>query len=329
MSRVLTVDKLRVRFRVQGSLRALLQRNADPFIDAVRDVSFHIKEGETFTLVGESGSGKSTVAMAIAGLHPVAEGSIHFGDANISEFDSAAMQDYRKQISYIWQNPVGSLSPRLSVGSLITEPFHIHQLKAADLKAEARRLLNMVGLPTDFTERYPHQLSGGQARRVGVARALALQPKLIIADEPTAGLDVSVQGDILNLLNSLQDRLGLSMFVITHNLNIVRHISDRTAIMYLGRFVELGNTDDVFAAARHPYTLALLSANPEADPDAIIERIELQGEVPSLLQRPGGCEFHTRCPKAAELCKQQFPPVHRDYNESWITCHYPQNQDAP
>ena len=234
MSNILEVANVRVRFRSQGALQALVQGNSDPYIDAVRDVSFSVKEGETFTLVGESGSGKSTLAMAMAGLHKAAEGSILFNGDDVTTMDDDAMQTYRKQISFMWQNPVGSLSPRLSVGSLITEPFKIHGLKQQDLRAESDRLLKLVGLPAHFSERYPHQLSGGQARRVGVARALALHPKLIIADEPTAGLDVSVQGEILNLLNRLQDELGVSMFVITHNLNIVRHISDQTAIMYLG-----------------------------------------------------------------------------------------------
>ncbi|MFT5114481.1 MAG: oligopeptide/dipeptide ABC transporter ATP-binding protein [Parasphingorhabdus sp.] len=323
MSNILEVTNARVRFRTQGGLQALVQRNDDPFIDAVRDVSFNIKEGETFTLVGESGSGKSTLAMAVAGLHKTAEGSILFNREDVTKMDNNAMQVYRKQISFMWQNPVGSLSPRLSVGSIITEPYRIHGLKDTDFKAESDRLLKLVGLPTHFAERYPHQLSGGQARRVGVARALALNPKLIIADEPTAGLDVSVQGEILNLLNRLQDEFGISMFVITHNLNIVRHISDRTAIMYLGRFVELGNTDEIFANAKHPYTLALLSANPEADPDAQINRIELKGEVPSLFQRPGGCEFHTRCPFAAVRCDSEFPPAHTADSGHWLTCHYP------
>jgi oligopeptide/dipeptide ABC transporter ATP-binding protein len=323
MSAVLEASNVRVRFRVQGGLQAMIQGNDDPYIDAVRDVSFSINEGETFTLVGESGSGKSTLAMAVAGLHKTAEGSILFNGDDVTSMDDNAMQVYRKQISFIWQNPAGSLSPRLNVGSLITEPFRIHGLKATDLGAESDRLLKLVGLPTHFSERYPHQLSGGQARRVGVARALALRPKLIIADEPTAGLDVSVQGEILNLLNRLQDELGVSMFVITHNLNIVRHISDRTAIMYLGRFVELGATDDIFAHARHPYTLALLSANPEADPDAQINRIELKGEVPSLLQRPAGCEFHTRCPFVAARCDREFPQTQTNENSHWLTCHYP------
>ncbi len=323
MNAVVQAQNVRVRFPVKAAWRKKLQRNHDPYIDAVRDVSFTIEPGQTFTLVGESGSGKSTLAMAVAGLLPVAGGSIRFIGDEVTRMNSAAMQAYRKQISFIWQNPVGSLSPRLNVGSLITEPYRIHRLKERDRKTECARLLKLVGLPTHFSTRYPHQLSGGQARRVGVARALALHPKLIIADEPTAGLDVSVQGEILNLLNRLQDDLGISIFVITHNLNVVRHISDRTAIMYLGRLVEQGPTDEIFSQPRHPYTLALLSANPQPDPDANIERIELKGEVPSLLERPAGCEFHTRCPFAADRCDHIFPPLHAPGDEHVLTCHYP------
>jgi len=326
MSTLLEIKDLRIRFRVKSSLQAMLERVEDPFIDAVRQVSFSIAEGETFTLVGESGSGKSTLALAIAGLLRASEGSILFNGDDVTQMNAKDMMTYRKQISMMWQNPVGSLSPRLSVGSLITEPYKIHGLNEKNLKLEASRLLKLVGLAEHFSERYPHQLSGGQARRVGVARALALSPKLIIADEPTAGLDVSVQGEILNLLNKLQDELGVSMFVITHNLNIVRHISDRTAIMYLGRFAELGPTDDIFANPRHPYTLALLSANPEPDPDVSIEdRIELKGEVPSLMHRPIGCEFHTRCPFVGHHCDTVFPPLQQVGESHSLTCHYPRS----
>jgi oligopeptide/dipeptide ABC transporter ATP-binding protein len=323
MTRLLEARNVRVRFRAKSALQALAQRVADPFIDAVRDVSFGIEAGETFTLVGESGSGKSTLAQAVAGLLPAAEGSIAFDGIEVTTMDPAALQAYRKRIAFMWQNPVGSLSPRLSVGALITEPYRIHRLSDRDQKAECVRLLKMVGLPPEFSTRFPHQLSGGQARRVGVARALALNPRLIIADEPTAGLDVSVQGEILNLVNRLQDELGVAMFIITHNLNIVRHISDHTAIMYLGRFVELGPTDEIFAHPRHPYTLALLSANPEPDPDAAIDRIELKGEVPSLMSRPPGCEFHTRCPFVGEGCGADAPPLHVAGEAHTLTCHYP------
>ena len=322
---VLEVKDLRVRFRVASPLQAKINKIEDPFIDAVRNVSFAIEEGKTFTLVGESGSGKSTLALAVARLLPTAEGSIRFNGDEVTTMSDGEVMDYRKQISMMWQNPVGSLSPRLTVKSLITEPYKIHGLKDRDTDAECNRLLDMVGLPTHFSSRYPHQLSGGQARRVGVARALALNPKLIIADEPTAGLDVSVQGEILNLLNQLQDDLGVSMFVITHNLNIVRHISDQTAIMYLGRFLELGPTDDIFEQARHPYTDALLAANPEPDPDAQVEHVELKGEVPSLMNRPSGCEFHTRCPFVQDDCKRSLPELTGSETHVF-RCHHPIHQ---
>ncbi len=323
MSTILKIEKVRVRFRSMSSIQAWMKREPEPFIDAVRDVSLSIKEGETVTLVGESGSGKSTLALAVAGLVPASEGSIQFRGKEVTTMNRNEMRSYRKQISFMWQNPVGSLSPRQTVGALITEPYIVHGMTDRNRQEESARLLKMVGLPAHFSARYPHQLSGGQARRVGVARALALSPKLIIADEPTAGLDVSVQGEILNLLNRLQDELDVSMFVITHNLNIVRHISDRTAIMYLGRFVEQGPTDAIFSHPRHPYTLALLSANPKPDPDITIDRIELKGEVPSLMNRPSGCEFHTRCPFAAAQCTHQFPPTEAVNENHVLTCHYP------
>ena len=328
MSKLLSIKNLRVRFRIKSPLQAMLQKIDDPYIDAVRQVSLDIKQGETFTLVGESGSGKTTLALAVAGLLNAAEGQIKFMNEDVTSMTSSQIMAYRKKISFIWQNSIGSLSPRMSVGSLITEGYKIHNLKDRDLKMEADRLLKLVGLPTHISGRYAHQLSGGQARRVGVARAIALKPKLIIADEPTAGLDVSVQGEILNLLNKLKDDLGVSLFVITHNLNIVRHISDKTAVMYLGRFVEQGQTDDIFAKPKHPYTLALLSANLTPYPEASLKnRIELKGEVPSLMNRPNGCEFHTRCPFSSEHCDNEFPPMHVFDGEQILTCHYPLNQN--
>lgn len=214
------------------------------------------------------------------------------------------MRPLRKDIAMMFQDPTGSLSPRLTIRNLITEPYKIQGMKDRDLDAEAKRLLELVNLPAHFAERYPYQLSGGQARRVGVARALALEPKLILADEPTAGLDVSVQGELLNLLNDLRERLGLSMVIITHNLNVVRHVADRMGILYLGRLVEEGTTEAIFHEPRHPYTNCLLSANPEPDPDARLDRIALKGEPPSLVKRPTGCEFRDRCPMASDICTQ-------------------------
>ena len=310
MTALLEVESLRVRYRVAGPVRVRLM-GLVPFIDAVLDVSFAIAAGTTFALVGESGSGKSTLARAIMGLVPVHGGAIRFaGDA-------------RREMAMMFQDPVGSLSPRLTVQSLITEPFRIHRIGGRNLAAEARRLLALVGLPADFAGRYPHQLSGGQARRVGVARALALSPKLIIADEPTAGLDVSVQGEILNLLARLQRELGLTLMMITHNLAIVRHTSDAMAIMYLGRFIEQGPTAAIFARPGHPYTHGLLAAQPQPDPDRRRTDVELKGEVPSLARRPPGCEFHTRCPFRQPRCVRE-PPVARTVMPGHrLSCHFP------
>ncbi len=271
-------------------------------VNVLAGVDFTVEPGETYAMVGESGSGKTTVIRAIAGLAPAQAGSIKFDGKEIRGIGEAAMRPLRKDIAMMFQDPTGSLSPRLTIRNLITEPYKIQGMKDRDLDAEAKRLLEMVNLPSHFADRYPYQLSGGQARRVGVARALALEPKLILADEPTAGLDVSVQGELLNLLNDLRERLGLSMVIITHNLNVVRHVADRMGILYMGRLVEEGTTEDIFKSPRHPYTNCLLSANPEPDPDARLERIALTGEPPSLLNRPKGCEFRERCPMASEIC---------------------------
>jgi oligopeptide/dipeptide ABC transporter ATP-binding protein len=323
MAELLRVDDLVVRYRAMGPVAALLAGIRDPFVDAVLEVSFALAAGQTLGIVGESGSGKSTLARALMGLVRPAAGTIAFDGMSPSGRSDAALRPYRRHIALMFQDPLASLSPRLTVQSLITEPFLIHGLAARDLAAEARRLLAMVGLEPGFAARYPHQLSGGQARRVGVARALALSPRLVIADEPTAGLDVSVQGEILNLMNRLQRQHGLTYVVITHNLPVVRHISDRLAIMYMGRFVEQGATGTVFARPAHPYTEALLTATPMPDPDRRRPPPALRGEVPSLLNRPSGCEFHTRCPYAKERCRIERPlPQLRPPGQT-VRCHFP------
>ena len=273
-------------------------------VNVLAGVDFKVEQGETYAMVGESGSGKTTVIRAIAGLAPAQAGSVKFDGREIRGASERVLRPLRKDIAMMFQDPAGSLSPRLTIRALVTEPYRIQGMKDRDLDAEAKRLLEMVNLPTHFADRYPYQLSGGQARRVGVARALALEPRLILADEPTAGLDVSVQGELLNLLNDLRERLGLSMVIITHNLNVVRHVADRMGILYLGRLVEEGTTEAIFSRPRHPYTYCLLSANPEPDPDAQFERIALKGEPPSLISRPSGCEFRERCPVASEICAQ-------------------------
>ena len=325
MRTLLELKDIRVRFRTRSGLNALINGDRDPFVDAVNGVSLQIGEGETYGLVGESGSGKTTLARSIIGLVQPQEGSIQYDGTELVGMPAAEMQRFRGNVGTMFQDPVGSLSPRMTIRSLLAEPFKIHDMGQRDLGQEVNRLLDMVGLNPDFANRYPHQLSGGQARRVGVARALALRPKLIVADEPTAGLDVSVQGEILNLLGRLQQELGLSILVITHNLNVVRHITDRMGIMYFGRILEQGPTSTMFHQPSHPYTLALLSANPEPDPDARIDRLELQGEVPSLLNRPAGCEFHPRCPFADDICKSTFPDLSEMGADHNYRCHHPRH----
>ena len=320
---LLEVRSLHVRYPLMGPIRATLLRVANPFLDAVLDVSFTLRRGTTLALVGESGSGKSTLGRAITGLTPIAGGTVLFEGAEPLRRKAGGERSYHRDVAMMFQDPVSSLSPRRTVRSLITEPFIVHKLTHKDLEAEARRLLAMVGLPKDFASRYPHQLSGGQARRVGVARAIALSPKLIIADEPTAGLDVSVQGEILNLMTRLQRDLGLTYLIITHNLAVVRHVSDEMAIMYMGRFIEHGTTREIFERPAHPYTAGLLAAQPQPDPDKRREEVPLLGEAPSLARRPPGCEFHTRCPRARDLCRRQRPEAR------WISathghrCHFP------
>ncbi len=324
MADLLTAAGVRVRFRIAGPVEALAKGIADPFIDAVMGVSFALRQGETFALVGESGSGKTTLGRALLGLVEAQEGSILFQGRELVGLKDSHFRAVRRHIAMMFQDPVASLSPRKTVRHAITEPFRIHGLMARQrLADEARRLLRLVGLHEGFMGAYPHQLSGGQARRVGVARALALEPRLIVADEPTAGLDVSVQGEILNLMNRLQRELGLSYLVITHNLPVVRHVSDRLAIMYLGRFVEVGATGEIFHRPAHPYTLGLLAAVPEPDPDRRRDKLELQGEIPSLMSRPQGCEFHTRCPFARDRCRHETPPHREVAPGHWTSCHFP------
>ncbi|MGE4069575.1 MAG: oligopeptide/dipeptide ABC transporter ATP-binding protein [Lysobacterales bacterium] len=311
MSAVLDVRDLHVRYPRALSLAARLGGERHPWVDVVRGVSLQIAPGQTLAVVGESGSGKTTLARALMGLVPSCGGEAHIEGARLARSAHGLLQPDRRRVAMMFQDPVGSLSPRMTVRSALAEPFRIHRTGETDADREALRLLAMVGLGPEFGERYPHQLSGGQARRIGVARALALKPSLLIADEPTAGLDVSIQGDVLNLLSGLQQELGLSILIITHNLNIVRHVADHMAIMYLGRFVEQGPSAEIFRHPRHPYTRALLSANPSHDPGVVAERLQLQGEIPSPSHRPPGCEFHTRCPWVAQDCRS-IPPNERE-----------------
>ncbi len=323
MNALLNVSDLRVRYPVDGGMASMFNKNRRSFVDVVNGVSLTIERGETLAIVGESGSGKTTLAMALCGLAPILDGEVRFNGAVLPIGKDRYLQPDRRRIALMFQDAVGSLSPRMTVRNLLGEPFRIHSDLSDDPDRSALELLSLVGLSADFADRYPHQLSGGQARRVGVARALAQKPDLLIADEPTAGLDVSIQGEVLNLLSELQQELGLGIRIITHNLNIVRHVAEQMAIMYLGRFLEQGLSELIFQRPRHPYTAALLAANPSTNPDAATERINLTGEVPGLLQRPPGCEFHTRCPRVQAECRESFPTrENSDDKQAW-NCFHP------
>jgi peptide/nickel transport system ATP-binding protein len=286
-------------------------------------VSFNIVPGEIFGIVGESGSGKTTLARAMLGLMKITGGHMRFeGNALASTASFAAL---RRSSAMMFQDSIASLSPRMKVASLITEPFVIHNLPMKDRKAKALELLERVGLPSTIADRYPHELSGGQARRVCVARALALNPKLVIADEPTAGLDVSVQGEVLNLMTGLKQSLGLSFMVITHNLAMVRHVTDRIAILYLGRLVETGSTREVFASPKHPYTQSLIASEPQPDPRKRRANLAITGEIPSVLARPAGCEFHTRCAFAQPRCTTDAPTLQHLADGRAVRCHFTGN----
>lgn len=323
MADLLEIDGLGVRYRAMGGWRALLSPGAPRFVDAVIGASLSVRRGETYGLVGESGSGKTTLARAIIGLVPHSAGVVRFRGRSIGGLADSAMRPVRREIGMMFQDPVASLSPRKTVGSLIVEPLRIHGAAGKDLVGEAHRLIGMVGLDAGFLRMYPHQLSGGQARRVGVARALALRPALVIADEPTAGLDVSVQGEVLNLLAALRRAHEMALLIVTHNLPVIRHVSDRIGIMYLGRLVEQGPTREVFLHPAHPYTAGLIAAVPQPDPDLRRDVPPIEGEIPSLRNRPSGCEFHTRCKFAQERCRTEAP-VYRALGETrGVSCHFP------
>ena len=325
-STLLEVSDLRVRFRVMGVVRARLRGVRYPFVDAVLGASLTLMHGETIGLVGESGSGKTTLGRAVMGLVEARSGRARFEGRDLLGLPPAKWKPLRRDMAMMFQDPVGSLSPRQTLRSLVTEPFEIHRPGGFDVDSEADRLCDMVRLPRSFLSRYPHELSGGQARRVGVARALALNPKLVIADEPTAGLDVSVQGEILNLMSELQAEHGLGYLIISHNLPVVRHICDKLAIMYLGRLVERGECETIFERPAHPYTEALVRGVPQPDPDRRRTLLSIAGEVPSVTNRPPGCEFHPRCKYATDRCKAERPGETTLEDGRVVTCHHPRGE---
>jgi oligopeptide/dipeptide ABC transporter ATP-binding protein len=320
------VDSLVKHFPVRGG--GMIGRTV-AHVQAVDGVSLTIKRGKTLGLVGETGCGKSTLARCIAGLIPATSGKVYFEGHDITNLGRGAMRPYRREIQMIFQDPYGALNPRRRVGSIIGEPFAIHKTATGqERKRAVQDLMERVGLNPEHYNRFPAEFSGGQRQRIGVARALALRPKLIICDEPVSALDVSIQAQVLNLLADLQDDFGLSYLFIAHDLEVVRHVSDSVTVMYLGRVAENGPGDQVYDHPRHPYSAALLSAAPAADPDsaAARQRIILTGDVPSPINPPTGCRFHPRCPKAQDLCATSEPvlePKAGDPVTHLTACHYP------
>ncbi|MEK4131435.1 dipeptide ABC transporter ATP-binding protein [Solibacillus sp. FSL W8-0474] len=319
MSKVLLkVDHLKKYFPIRHGMFA---RHVGD-VKAVDDVSFELYEGETLGIVGESGCGKSTTGRAIMRLHEPTEGKVFFDGIELTDLNSEQMRKVRRDIQMVFQDPYASLNPRHTVEKILEEPLIVHGIgNAKERKKKVREYLEIVGLSSYHAKRYPHQFSGGQRQRIGIARALMTNPKLIIADEPVSALDVSIQAQVLNLMQRLQDDLKLTYIFIAHDLGVVRHISDRVGVMYLGRLVEIAESESLYHEPLHPYTQALLSAVPIPDPVYEREQLLLKGDIPSPSNPPTGCTFHTRCPHAMEKCKQVIPMLQKIKSGHSVACH--------
>ena len=319
---LLRVDDLKVHFPV---MRGVLLKKQVGTVHAVDGISFTLARGETLGLVGESGCGKSTTGLAVLRMQAATSGRIEFEGQDITQYTKAQMQPIRQRLQMVYQDPYGSLNPRMKVNDIIGEPLVVHGLATDKAVYDNRiaELMRSVGLLPDMADRYPHEFSGGQRQRIGIARALALEPSLIICDEPVSALDVSIQAQVVNVLQELQDRMGLAYLFIAHDLSVVRHLSHRVAVMYLGRIVEIAPRDALYQEPMHPYTQALMSAVPVADPvvERMRKRIIVQGEVPSALKPPSGCRFHTRCPMAMDRCKNEDPLLADLGQGRAVACH--------
>ncbi|MGE5203190.1 MAG: ABC transporter ATP-binding protein [Acidobacteriota bacterium] len=299
-------------------------------VKAVDDISFTIAPGETLALVGESGCGKSTTGRLVLRLLEPSSGAVRFAGRNIFELPQSEVRGLRRAMQIVFQDPYASLNPRMTVGQIIGEPLHLHGLvEGAEFKPRIEELLGFVGLSPHHARRYPHEFSGGQRQRIGIARALAVEPKLIVCDEPVSALDVSIQAQVINLLQDLQRRFGLSYVFIAHDLAVVKHIADRVAVMYLGKIVELADKRTLFSSPRHPYTQALLSAIPVPEPALKRERTLLQGDVPSPMAPPPGCRFQTRCPFARERCRTEEPALDAAADGHRVACHFWREIEPP
>ncbi len=291
-------------------------------VQAVNGIDLDIREGEAFAIVGESGCGKSTLARLLSHLIPASEGSVVYNGRDISGLSGKALRDLRREMQFIFQDPFSSLNPRMTVGSLIAEPLRIHGIGTpAERRAKVAELLGKVGLRPEHADRYPHEFSGGQRQRIGIARALATGPKVVIGDEPVSALDVSIQAQVVNILEDLKEELGLTLIIIAHDLAVIRHIADRVAVMYLGEIVELGDAAEVFARPQHPYTEALLSAIPIPMAGARKVQTKIEGDPPNPISPPPGCRFHTRCPYAQEICRTERPRLRDAGPGRQVSCH--------
>lgn len=319
METLLEVRNLKKHFPVR---RGLIFSRVHAHVRAVDDISFHIFKGEILGLVGESGSGKTTTGRLIVRLIDSTDGEIIFDGKNITDMSDEEFRPLRRDLQFIFQDPYSSLNPRLTVGHIIGEPMQVHGLgTAAEIEARVHELMQIVGLNPRLTNRYPHEFSGGQRQRIGVARALALNPKLIIADEPVSALDVSIQAQVLNLLHELRNKFGLSFLFIAHDLNVVQHLCERIAVMYLGKLVEVAPREQIYSKPLHPYTQALISAIPVPNPRARKDRILLKGEIPSPMNPPSGCYFHPRCGKCMEMCRSEAPEMKEVEPGHYVACH--------
>ena len=312
--------------QVRGLTKYFRAQNSSAFnkryIKAVDNVSFDIMRGETFGLVGESGCGKSTLGRAMISLYPPSSGKVVFDGQDLSELKPRELKTFRQKMQFVFQDPSASLNPRIDISNILHEPFRIHKVgNRQERQKKIKYLLERVGLSEYHLSRYPHELSGGQKQRVGIARALALNPELIVCDEAVSALDVSIQAQVINLLADLQQEFSLTYLFISHDLSVIHHVSDRIAVMYLGKIVELGYSTNIYDQTLHPYAKALISAIPHADPTHTQQRILLKGDVPSPIDPPAGCRFHTRCAEATKLCGKEEPKLRQVSKGHYVACH--------